>query len=111
MIEFEAVKIGELLGPVAALMVGTAQCTLIWIGLRRMDRASRERDRQIENQNRDSERRHEDAQRRHAEAQKGSARRHEQAEKESARRHEEAMTSLRALIERTSVPRPPSAHA
>ena len=104
MIEFEAVKIGELLGPVVALMVGTAQCTLIWIGLRRMDRASRERDRQIENQNRDSERRH-------AEAQKGSARRHEQAEKESARRHEEAMTSLRALIERTSVPRPPSAHA
>jgi len=104
MIEFEAVKIGELLGPVAALMVGAAQCSLIWIGLRRMDRASRERDRQIENQNRDSERRHE-------EAQKGSARRHEQAEKESARRHEEAMTSLRALIERTSVPRPPSAHA
>ena len=104
MIEFEAVKIGELLGPVAALMVGTAQCTLIGIGLRRIDRASRERDRQIENQNRDSERRH-------AEAQKGSARRHEQAEKESARRHEEAMTSLRALIERTSVPRPPSAHA
>ena len=104
MVEFEAVKIGELLGPVAALMVGTAQCTLIWIGLRRMDRASRERDRQIENQNRDSERRHE-------EAQKESARSHEQAEKESARRHEEAMASLRALIERTSVPRPPSAHA
>ncbi|MCY4442005.1 MAG: hypothetical protein OXE53_17585 [Deltaproteobacteria bacterium] len=100
MIEFEAVKIGELLGPVAALMVGAAQCSLIWIGLRRMDRASRERDRQIENQNRDSERRHEEAQRRH-----------EEAEKESARRHEEAMTSLRALIERTSVPRPPSAHA
>jgi len=93
MIEFEAVKIGELLGPVAALMVGAAQCSLIWIGLRRMDRASRERDRQIEDQNRDSERRHEEAQ------------------KDSERRHEEAMTSLRALIERTSVPRPPSAHA
>ncbi len=77
MIELEAVRIGEFLGPVAALMVGSAQCCLIWLGLRRMERTSRQRDRQMESQSRDAQ-----------------------------RRHEEAMTALRTLIERTAVSRP-----
>lgn len=93
MIVFEAVKVGEILGPMATLMVGSATCWLIWRGLRQMERASMERDRQMENQGRDARGRHDEAMMRHDEA---------------MMRHEEAMTALRALIERTggSAPSP-----
>ena len=84
MIELHAIRIGELLGPMATLIVGTALCCLTWLGLRRMERASRQRDRHMENQSRDAERRHGEASR------------------DAERRHEEAMTALRALIERTA---------
>lgn len=100
MIVFEAVKVGEILGPMATLMVGSATCWLIWRGLRQMERASMERDRQMENQGRDARGRHDEAMMRHDEAMM----RHEEAKM----RHEEAMTALRALIERTggSAPSP-----
>ena len=81
MIELHAIRVGELLGPMATLVVGAALCCLTWFGLRQMERASRQRDRQMENQSRETE-----------------------------RRHEEAMTALHALIERTAGPGP-SPHA
>lgn len=92
MVELHAIRVGELLGPMATLIVGAALCCLTWFGLRQMVRASRQRDRQMENQNRDAERRHEEANR------------------DAERRHEEAMTALHALIERTAGPGP-SSHA
>ena len=79
MVELHVIRVGELLGPMATLIVGAALCCLTWFGLRQMERASRQRDRQMENQRRDAE-----------------------------RRHEEAMTALHALIERTAGPGPPS---
>lgn len=79
MVELHAIRAGELLGPMATLIVGAALCCLTWFGLRQMERASRQRDRQMENQSRDAERRHEEAE----------------------KRHEEAMAALHALIERT----------
>ena len=55
---------------------------------------------------RESEKRNAAWEKRHEEA----VRRREESERESKRRHEEAMTSLRALIERTGGPGP-SVHA
>ena len=112
---------------VAAVVVGSAQCLLIWKGLRLMDRSNRERAVALEQQREADERRHaevmEEGARRHAEAMEEGARRHAEAmaahaeamaaraeaAKEGARRHAEAMAALEAqsraletLIERTA---------
>ena len=112
---------------VAAVVVGSAQCLLIWKGLRLMDRSNRERAVALEQQSEADERRHaevmEEGARRHAEVMEEGARRHAEAmaahaeamaaraeaAKEGARRHAEAMAALETqsraletLIERTA---------
>lgn len=42
------VTLGELITPIAICTVGFTQCLLIYMGMRRMDRASEERRQQIE---------------------------------------------------------------
>ena len=78
---------------VAAVVVGSAQCLLIWKGLRLMDRSNRERAVALEQQSEADERRHaevmEEGARRHAEAMAA----HTEAMEESARRHAEAMAA------------------
>ena len=110
---------------VAAVVVGSAQCLLIWKGLRLMDRSNRERAVALEQQREADERRHaevmeegarrhaevmaahaeamaaraeaaKEGARRHAEAMEEGARRHAEAMEEGARRHAEAMAALEA---------------
>ena len=59
-------------GVIASLVIGLAQCALIWVGLRQMRTASEERNRQLDNQ-----------------------------ETTAANRHRETMRALEVLIERT----------
>ena len=74
------------LAAVAGIVVGFAQCALIWAGLRMMRRAADRRDVVMDQQRQADERRH-------AEAMKESDRRHAEAMKESDRRHAEAMAA------------------
>ena len=83
------------LAAVAGIVVGFAQCALIWAGLRMMRRAADRRDVVMDQQHQADERRHAEAmkesERRHVEAMKESDRRHAEAMKESDRRHAETM--------------------
>ena len=88
---------------VAGIVVGFAQCALIWAGLRIMRRAADLRDVVTDRQHQADERRHAEAMkesdRRHAEAMKESDHRHAEAMKESDRRHAEAMKARAAAME------------
>ena len=79
------------LAAVAGIVVGFAQCALIWAGLRMMRRAADRRDVVMDQQHQADERRHAEAMQTHAEAMKESERRHVEAMKESDRRHAETM--------------------
>lgn len=48
MIELEPIKVGDLIGPLVALIVGTGQIGMIWWGIAQMRRASEHRDHQHE---------------------------------------------------------------
>ena len=89
------VAIGQL---AATLIVGGAQCALIWHGIRMMRRAADTRDRGLENQRDADERRHAEAMaaldKRHAEATAALDKRHAEA----GQRHAEAMAALNELI-------------
>lgn len=100
MIILEPVRIGEFLAPTATLIVGTAQCWLIGLGLRRMDRAAVERDRQMERQSREAERRHQETMAQWNRTHEETMARH----REFMAQHEENMTALRVLIGRTAPP-------
>lgn len=77
MIEFEPLKIAELIGPLVAFVVGMGQIGMIWRGIAQMRLASEHRDQQ-----------------------------HEEnmtvLRALIGQQHEENMTALRALIERTA---------
>ena len=79
---------------IVALLVGAAQCFLIWIGLRQMNKASAVRNRQLDQQEKAAADRHQESMRAF-EAVLG------QQEKAAAERHRESMRALEALIERT----------
>ncbi|MDE0034564.1 MAG: hypothetical protein OXU75_15770 [Deltaproteobacteria bacterium] len=104
MIILEPVRIGELLAPMATLIVGTAQCWLIGRGLRRMDLAAVERERQAERQEREAERRHQETMAQWNRLHEENMARH----REFMAQHEENMTALRTLIKRTAAPGPGS---
>ena len=97
---------------VAAVVVGSAQCLLIWKGLRLMDRSNRERAVALEQQREADERRHAEAMAAHAEVMAAHAETmaaHAETMAEGARRHTEAMAALKTqsraletLIERTA---------
>ena len=108
MIILEPVRIAELLAPLATLIVGTAQCWLIGMGLRRMDRAAVERDRRMDQQDREADRRHQETMaqlnRVHEERMAQSNRAHQENMAQWNRAHEENMTALHTLIRRTAPP-------
>ena len=101
---------------IVALLVGAAQCLLIWFGLRQMNKASADRNRQLDQQEKAAADRHEKSMRAFeavlGQQEKSAADRHEksmrafeavlgQQEKSAADRHRESMRALEALIERT----------
>lgn len=77
MIEFEPLKIAELIGPLVTFVVGMGQIGMIWRGIAQMRRASENRDQQHEE---------------NMTALRALI----------GQQHEENMTALRALIERTA---------
>ena len=107
------VAVGQL---AATVIVGGAQCALIWHGIRMMRRAADTRDRGLENQRHADERRHAEAMaaidKRHAEAMAAIDKRHAEAgtrhaeataaldkrHAEAGTRHAEAMAALNELI-------------
>ena len=100
------VAIGQL---AATLIVGGAQCALIWHGIRMMRRAADTRDRGLENQRHADDRRHAEAGQRHAEAMVALDKRHTEAMAALDKRHAETMAALadqrralETLIERTA---------
>ncbi len=111
MIILEPVRIGELLAPMATLIVGTAQCWLIGRGLRRMDLAAVERERQAERQEREAERRHQETMAQWNRLHDENMARHREfmaRHREFMAQHEENMTALRTLTKRTAAPGPGS---
>ena len=100
------VAVGQL---AATVIVGGAQCALIWHGIRMMRRAADTGDRGLENQRDADERRHAEAMaaldKRHAEATAALDKRHAEAmaaldkrHAEAGTRHAEAMAALNELI-------------
>ena len=94
------------------LVVGLAQCALIWAGIRMMRRAADTRDRGLENQRHADEHRHAEAGQRHAEAMAALDKRHAEAmaalneliagSREQGAALQTATAALRTLVERTA---------
>ena len=84
---------------VVTLIIGIAQCVLIAIGLRLMQKSNLTREKQIDAQVEADRLRHE-------EAMAAADRRHREAMAAGDQRHEEAMTALKVLIRRTAPSEP-----
>ena len=76
------------------LIVGLAQCALIWYGIRMMRRAADARDRGLENQRAADDQRHAEAGQRHAEAMAALA--------DQRRALEAVIAGMETMIERTA---------